>query len=79
MIAEIEADAAQVTRFSKRPENRTLAEELWDEAGKVNADAVLNARFSDLETTGFTYGQRRAWGQAVKFLSEAEAAKYQAD
>lgn len=73
VIADIEADASQLLRFSKRPSNRKLAEELWDEARKLDADAVLNARFSDLESSGLTYGQRRAWGQAVKFLTPEEA------
>ena len=78
VVAKIEADASQLTRFSKRPTNRKLAEELWDEARKVNADAVLNATFGDLETSGLTYGQRRAWGDAVVFLSDAEAEEWRA-
>lgn len=73
VIAEVQADASQLTRFSGRPTNRKLAEELWDEARKLGADAVVNARYSDLETTGLTYGQRRAYGRAVKFLTPAEA------
>ena len=78
VIAEIEADATQITRFSKRPTNRKLAEELWDEALKVGADAVVNARFGDVETTGIAWGQRRAWGQAVQFLTPAEIAEWRA-
>ena len=73
VIANIEADAKQATRFSKRPTNSKLAEELWDQASTLGADAVLNATFSDLETTGWFYARRRAYGQAVKFLTPEEA------
>lgn len=78
VIAEVQADASQLLRFSGRPTNKKLAEELWDEAQKLGADAVLNARYSDLETSGLTYAQRRAYGQAVRFLTPAEAEAWRA-
>ncbi len=71
-----EDSANQATRFSKRPPNRKLAEKLWDQGKKLGADAVLNVSFSDLETTGLFYAQRRAYGQAVKFLTAEEATAF---
>lgn len=75
VVAEIRVNIAKVTYFSRDPSEARVYKELWERARKVGADAVVNARYSEAIPGGWTYGRRKASGQAIKFLSDAEIEK----
>lgn len=75
VIGEIHTNVSKATIFSADPSERKVFEELWQRARKVGADAVVNARYSESVPGGWTWGRRKAHGQAIKFLTAAEIAK----
>ena len=74
VVAEVQANVSKLTIFSKDPSEEKVFRELWERARKTGADAVVNARYGDSVPGGWTWGRRKAQGQAIKFLTDAEIA-----
>jgi uncharacterized protein YbjQ (UPF0145 family) len=72
VIGEVRANVAKATYFSRDPSEAKVYRELWERARRLGADAVVNARYSEAIPGGWTYGRRKASGQAIKFLSDVE-------
>lgn len=72
VIATIETNVRKWTIFEKDPSEQRVFRELWAKARKSGADAVVNARYGETLYGGLTWGRRKASGQAIKFLSDAE-------
>lgn len=75
LVAEIQTNVAKATYFSKDPSEAKVYRELWERARKVGAHAVVNARYSEAVPGGWTWGRRKAYGQAIRFLTDAEIAR----
>lgn len=75
VIGEVRTNVSKATIFSADPSERKVFEELWQRAAKLGADAVVNAHYSEAVPGGWTWGRRKAYGQAVKFLSDDELAR----
>ena len=75
VVGLVEKEIRRATMFSRDASAAKVYRELWEKAQKLGADAVVNARFGDGRVTLFSWGSRRATGQAVKFLSDDEIAR----
>lgn len=75
VIGEVRAEVRKATIFSPSPSQEHVFRELWERAVRLGADAVVNARYGDSRVTAMSWGSRRASGQAVKFLTDAEIAE----
>lgn len=75
VIAIIETNVRKWTIFEKDPSQQKVFKELWERARKLNADAVVNARYGETLYGGLTWGRRHASGQAIKFLTDDEIAR----
>jgi hypothetical protein len=75
VIAEISKEVRRATLFSNDVSDAKVFRELWEEAQEHDADAVVNAHLGDPRVTGFSWGARRATGQAIKFLTDEEIAQ----
>jgi hypothetical protein len=74
VVGEIEAGVRKATIFSKDPSEAKVYRELWERGRKLGADAVINANYGDPRVTALSWGSRKAKGQAIKFLTDAEIA-----
>ena len=74
VLGEVRAEVRKATIFSRSPSQRHVYRELWERAERLGADAVVNAGYGDARVTALSWGSRRATGQAVRFLTEAEIA-----
>lgn len=74
VVGEVTAEVRKATIFSRAPSHAKVYRELWERAERMGADAVVNARYGDARVTALSWGSRRATGQAVKFLTDAEIA-----
>ena len=74
VLGEVRAEVRKATLFSRSPSERHVYRELWERARRLGADAVVNANYGDARVTALSWGSRRATGQAVKFLTDAEIA-----
>lgn len=74
VLGEVRAEVRKATVFSRSPSQAHVYAELWERAERLGADAVINAQYGDARITGMSWGSRRATGQAVKFLTDAEIA-----
>ena len=74
VLGEVRAEVRKATIFSRSPSQRHVYRELWERAERLGADAVVNANYGDARVTALSWGSRRATGQAVKFLTDAEIA-----
>ena len=74
VLGEVRTDVRKATIFSRSPSERHVYRELWERARRMGADAVVNANYGDARITALSWGARRATGQAVKFLTDAEIA-----
>lgn len=72
VIGEIQTNVSKATIFSADPSEQRVYRELWQRASKIGADAVVNAHYSESVPGGWTWGRRKAYGQAIKFLTDAE-------
>lgn len=72
VVGRVNATAAKLTVFSRNPSDEILADKLWANARKLGAQAVLNTKFGPVQEGGMTHAQRKAEGQAVRFLTPAE-------
>lgn len=78
VVGEVRTNVSKATLFSKDPSEQKVFEELWQRAARMGADAVVNAHYSEVVPGGWTSGRRKAYGQAVKFLSDGEIARLRA-
>jgi hypothetical protein len=74
MLGEVRAEVRKATAFSRAPSRSHVYGELWERAQRLGADAVVRAQFGEARVTLMSWGSRRATGQAVKFLTDAEIA-----
>ena len=74
VVGEVTAEVRKATIFSGAPSQAKVYRELWERAERLDADAVVNARYGDARVTALSWGSRRATGTAVKFLTDAEIA-----
>ncbi|KRA81630.1 hypothetical protein [Altererythrobacter sp. Root672] len=72
VVGEITAEVRRATVFSKNASEAKVYRELWERAEKLGADAVVNASYGDARVVALSWGSRRATGQAIKFLTDAE-------
>jgi uncharacterized protein YbjQ (UPF0145 family) len=77
IVGEVRADVRKATIFSRAPSRAHVFRELWERAERLGADAVVNARSGNSRVTALSWGSRRSFGQAVKFLTDAEIAQGQ--
>jgi uncharacterized protein YbjQ (UPF0145 family) len=74
VVGEVVAEVRKATIFNRSPSESHVFRELWERAQRLGADAVVNARYSEARVTALSWGSRRATGQAVRFLTDAEIA-----
>lgn len=74
VLGTIEKGVRKATAFSKDPSEAKVYRELWEDAKKLGADAVVNANYGDPRVTFMSWGSRKARGQAIKFLTDEEIA-----
>jgi uncharacterized protein YbjQ (UPF0145 family) len=74
VLGEVHAEVRKATVFSPSPSRQHVYHELWERAERLGADAVVRAQYGDARITGLSWGSRRATGQAIKFLTDAEIA-----
>jgi uncharacterized protein YbjQ (UPF0145 family) len=74
ILGEIRAEVRKATIFSHAASRDKVFRELWERARRLGADAVVNAGAGGARVTAMSWGSRRAVGQAVKFLTDAEIA-----
>jgi hypothetical protein len=74
VLGEVTANVRKATVFSRSPSQAHVYRELWERAERLGADAVINAQDGDAHITALSWGSRRATGQAIKFLTDAEIA-----
>jgi uncharacterized protein YbjQ (UPF0145 family) len=74
IVGEIRAEVRKATIFSRPASRDKVFRELWERARRLGADAVVNAGAGGARVTAMSWGSRRAVGQAVKFLTDAEIA-----
>ena len=74
VLGIVAAEVRKATLFSPSPSQEHVYRELWERAVRLHADAVINAQYGNARVTGLSWGSRRAQGQAIKFLTDAEIA-----
>lgn len=74
IVGVVTAGVRKATIFSKEPSQKKIYAELWERGEKLNADAVIGAKYGDSHMTALSWGNTKAGGVAIKFLTEAEIA-----
>lgn len=74
IVGVVTAGVRKATIFSKEPSQKKIYAELWERGEKLNADAVIGAKYGDSHMTAMSWGSTKAGGVAIKFLTEAEIA-----
>lgn len=74
VIGLVNKGVRKATIFSKSASQEKVYRELWEDAKKLGADAVIKAEYGESRITGLSWGAREARGQAIKFLTDAEIA-----
>lgn len=74
VVGRVETDVRKATIFSRAPSQRHVYRELWERARRLGADGVVNATYGDSRVTALSWGARRAGGDAIRFLTDAEIA-----
>ena len=69
VIGEVKAGVRKATVFSKEASQKKIYEELWERAEKLNADAVVNAKYGDSHVSAVSWGKTNATGTAIRFKS----------
>ncbi len=75
VLAEVSKEVRRATLFSKDASDAKVFRELWEEAQEHGADAVIFAHMGEARVTALSWGSRKATGQAIKFLTDAEIAQ----
>lgn len=71
VLGEVKAGVRKATIFSKEASQAKIYRELWERAEKLNADAVVNAKYGESHVTAFSWGTTNATGTAIKFTGPA--------
>lgn len=79
VIADVETNVRKISAFHKDASDEKVYRELWERAAKLGADAVVNAHLGESRVTAFSWGARKAKGQAIKFLTDSEIAEWRAN
>lgn len=74
IVGHISKGIRKATMFSKSASREKVFRELWEDARKMGADAVVKAQFGEAHITALSWGAREARGVAIKFLTDAEIA-----
>jgi hypothetical protein len=74
IVGVVTAGVRKATIFSKEPSQKKIYAEIWERGEKLNADAVIGAKYGDSHITALSWGNTKAGGVAIKFLTEAEIA-----
>lgn len=69
VIGEVKAGVRKATVFSKEASQKKIYEELWERAEKLNADAVVNAKYGDSHVSAVSWDKTNATGTAIRFKS----------
>lgn len=73
VLGEIKAGVRKASVFSKEASQAKIYRELWERAEKLDADAVINAKYGDSHISAFSWGKTNATGTAIKFVDPAMA------
>ena len=71
VVGEVKAGVRKATVFSKEASQEKIYRELWERAEKLDADAVINAKYGDSHVSAFSWGKTNATGTPVKFTGRA--------
>lgn len=74
IVGVVTAGVRKATIFSKEPSQQKIYDEIWERGEKLGADAVIGAKYGDSHITALSWGNTKAGGVAIKFLTEAEIA-----
>lgn len=74
IVGVVTAGVRKATIFSKEPSQKKIYAEIWERGEKLGADAVIGAKYGDSHITALSWGNTKAGGVAIKFLTEAEIA-----
>lgn len=74
VLGHINKGVRKATMFSKSASHEKVFRELWEDAQKMGADAVIHAEYGQARITALSWGSREARGVAIKFLTDAEIA-----
>ncbi len=67
VIGEVKAGVRKASVFSKEASQQKIYKELWERAEKLNADAVINAKYGDSHISALSWGKTNATGTAIRF------------
>lgn len=67
VIGEVKAGVRKGSVFSKEASQQKIYKELWERAEKLNADAVINAKYGDSHISALSWGKTNATGTAIRF------------
>lgn len=74
IVGVVTAGVRKATIFSKEPSQKKIYDEIWERGEKLGADAVIGAKYGDSHVTALSWGNTKAGGVAVKFLTAEEIA-----
>ncbi|ALJ11866.1 hypothetical protein [Sphingopyxis macrogoltabida] len=74
IIGVVTAGVRKATIFSKEPSQQKIYNEIWERGEKLGADAVIGAKYGDSHVTALSWGNTKAGGVAIKFLTAEEIA-----
>lgn len=66
-ISDLEVAVNKTTAFHPTPTREMVIEKLRADAASIGADAVVNAKVSEVFISPLSWGTRRGTGEAVKF------------
>ncbi len=73
VIGEVKAGVRKASVFSKEASQQKIYKELWERAEKLNADAVINAKYGDSHISALSWGKTNATGTAIRFKTGGAA------
>jgi uncharacterized protein YbjQ (UPF0145 family) len=74
IVGVVTAGVRKATIFSKEPSQQKIYNEIWERGEKLGADAVIGAKYGDSHITALSWGNTKAGGVAIKFLTAEEMA-----
>ncbi len=74
IVGVVTAGVRKATIFSKEPSQQKIYNEIWERGEKLGADAVIGAKYGDSHITALSWGNTKAGGVAIKFLTAEEIA-----
>lgn len=74
IVGVVTAGVRKATIFSKEPSQQKIYNEIWERGEKLGADAVIGAKYGDSHITALSWGNTKAGGVAIKFLTPEEIA-----